>query len=199
MVAEPHVLPLARDGVLLEARALGDAPAAAVGPVAALAARPRAALVVPAAQVEGARVLGLHGPGAVLVVAGGRQAVLEVEGAAGTKVPLHRGVPAGVVVRVGGAHVSCKWLLAREEVLEQEEELVLVVLMVGVHGWFVCGPFYGEKLRGSVRGLVVRGCVVDCWCSNGVGFVAVFLSTSGGQRWINVDNQPKYQLTCKLG
>lgn len=141
VVAELHVLPLARDGVLLEARALGDAPAAAVGPVAALAARPRAPLVVPAAQVEGARVLGLHGPGAVLVVAGGRQAVLEVEGAAGAKVPLHRGVPAGVVVRVGGAHVS--WNVVGEEVWE-EEERVLVVLMVGVHGW-LCGPFYGEN------------------------------------------------------
>lgn len=45
----PQVLPRARDGVLLQPGALKDAPAQVVGLVAALAARPHAALVVPAA------------------------------------------------------------------------------------------------------------------------------------------------------
>lgn len=40
----------------------------------------------------------------MLVVARGRQAVLEVDGAAGAEVPLDRVVPTGVVVRVGSAH-----------------------------------------------------------------------------------------------
>lgn len=104
MIALVHILPLAREGVLLEPRPLEHAPAQVVRRVAALAAGPHAALVPPATEQDGARVLRVHGPRAVLVVARGRQAGLEVDGAARAKVPLHRVVPAGVVVRVCGAH-----------------------------------------------------------------------------------------------
>lgn len=104
MITAPYRLPRAREGILLEARPLKDAPAQAVRPVPALAARPHAALVLPAAQEDGAGVLIVQGPRAVLVDARGRQPVGKVDGAARAKVPLDRVVPAEVVVWVGCAH-----------------------------------------------------------------------------------------------
>ena len=106
MVASLDPRPGARQVVLFPMRALEDAPSPLVGPLLASAACPLPPVRLELAVLQGTRCLGRLRDGKGCLVARRLVAGFEVNERSRAVVPLHRLMPAGVVVRMAVAHGS---------------------------------------------------------------------------------------------